>query len=169
MADDHDQSCEPDDLNYRGADDHGRNFEPDVLGDLNYRGAADDLDQNFSPDDAHGRHHEAHAAHGPDQNCEPDEPDDPNYRDAAHGPDQNFSPDDPDDLNYHDVLGDRVDLDDHDDHQHLLDVEGDFPLQKALPDGQYARHGLGADDVQNQGFRRVAWHNDAIAKTTNKD
>ena len=126
MADDHDQSCEPDDLNYRGADDHGRNFEPDVLGDLNYRGAADDLDQNFSPDE-------------------------------------------PIDLNYHDVLGDRVDLDDHDDRQHLLDVEGDCPLQRASPDGQYARHGLGADDVQNQGFRRVAWHNDAIAKTTNKD
>ena len=137
MADDHDQSCEPDDLNYRGADDHGRNFEPDVLGDPNYRDA-DDLD-------------------------------DPNYRDAAHGPDQNFSPDDPDDQNYRDALGDRVDLDDHDDHQHLLDVEGDCPLQRASPDGQYARHGLGADDVQNQGFRRVAWHNDAIAKTTNKD
>ena len=95
--------------------------------------------------------------------------DDPNYRDAADDRGQNCGPDVLDDLNYHDVLDDRVDQVDHDDHQHLLDVEGDCPLQRASPDGQYARHGLGADDVQNQGFRRVAWHNDAIAKTTNKD
>jgi hypothetical protein len=48
-------------------------------------------------------------------------------------------------------------------------VADDCLLQKALPDDQFARHDLCEDDAQNQGFRRVAWHIDAIAKTTNKD
>ena len=58
---------------------------------------------------------------------------------------------------------------DLDDLQHQLGVADDFPLQKVLPDGQFARHDLCEDDAQNRGFRRVAWHIDAIAKTTNKD
>jgi hypothetical protein len=71
----------------------------------------------------------------------------------------------PDDQNYRDAgaLGDLDDL------QHQLGVADDCPLQKALPDDQFARHDRCEDDAQNQGFRRVAWHLDAIAKTTNKD
>ena len=52
MADDHDRNCEPVDLNYHDADDRGRNY---VLDDLNYRGAADDLDQSYEPDDQDDR------------------------------------------------------------------------------------------------------------------
>jgi hypothetical protein len=91
--------------------------------------------------DALGHHH---AAHEPDDHGQNYEPDDQNCRAA----------------------GDQVDLDDL---QHQLGVVDDCLLQKALPDGQFARHDLCEDDDQNQGFRRVAWHIDAIAKTTNKD
>jgi hypothetical protein len=80
----------------------------------------------------------------------------------AHEPDDHDQNCEPDDLNYHGV-------DDLDDLQHQLGAADDFPLQKALPDGQFARHALCEDDAQNRGFRRVAWHIDAIAKTTNKD
>jgi len=45
-----DQNCVPDDLNYRGADDHVRNCEPDVLDDPNYRDA-DGHDQSCELDD----------------------------------------------------------------------------------------------------------------------
>jgi hypothetical protein len=91
--------------------------------------------------DAHDRHH---AAHEPDDHGQNYEPDDQNCRAAG-------------------------DLGDLDDLQHQLDVADDCLLQKALPDDQFARHDLCEDDDQNQGFRRVAWHIDAIAKTTNKD
>ena len=92
---DHDQTNEPDDpnyrdvddqvdLNYRGADDRGRNYVPDVLVDLNYRDAADDRGRN----------------------CELDVLDDLNYRDAADDPGQSCEPDDRDDR---DALGVRDD------------------------------------------------------------
>jgi len=74
-----------------------------------------------------------------------------------------------DDLNCRDVLDDRVDQVGLDDRQHLLDAVVYCPLQKVSPDGQFFRLDLGEGDAQNQGFRRVAWHSDAIAKTTNKD
>ncbi|MFM7763027.1 MAG: hypothetical protein ACKO73_08720, partial [Acidimicrobiaceae bacterium] len=41
--------------------------------------------------------------------------------------------------------------------------------QTVWPDGHFAHHDLCEDDAQNQNFRRVAWHLDAIAKATNKD
>jgi hypothetical protein len=83
----------------------------------------------------------------------------------AHEPDDHGQNYEPDDQNCR-AAGDQVDLDDL---QHQLGVVDDCLLQKALPDGQFARHDLCEDDDQNQGFRRVAWHIDAIAKTTNKD
>jgi hypothetical protein len=84
---------------------------------------------------------------------------------AGHEPDDHDQNFEPDDQNCRDA-GDQVDLADL---QRQLGVADDYPLQKALPDGQFARHDLCEDDAQNQGFRRVAWHIDAIAKTTNKD
>lgn len=89
-----------------------------------------------------------------------DDLDDLNCRDVADDLGQNCGPDD--------LIG-RVALGDLDDLQHQLGVVVDCPLQKALPDDQFARHDRCEDDAQNQGFRRVAWHLDAIAKTTNKD
>ncbi|MGA0875280.1 MAG: hypothetical protein ACO3Q6_08595, partial [Ilumatobacteraceae bacterium] len=111
--------------------------------------------------DAHDRHHAVHEPDGHDQMVSLVDALDRHHE--AHEPDdhdQNFSPDD---------QNDRADLDDLDDLQHQLGVADDCLLQKALPDGQFARHDLCEDDAQNQGFRRVAWHIDAIAKTTNKD
>ena len=128
--------------------------ETRALDDPNYRGAADDLGRNCEPDVPNYRGADDLNYH------DADDLDDLNYRDVADDLGQNCEPDDPDD---------RVALGDLDGHQHQLGVADDFPLQKVLPDGQFARHDLCEDDAQNRGFRRVAWHIDAIAKTTNKD
>ena len=102
---------------------------------------ADGHDQNCEQDDAHDHHHAVHEPDDHGQNCEPDDDRDRHYRDA-------------------DDLGDR---------QHLLVVADDCPLQKALPAGQFSRLDLCEVYAQNQSFRRVAWHRDAIAYSTNKD
>ena len=94
------------------------------------------------------------------RNCELDVLVDLNYRGAADDLDQSYEPDDRDDR---DALGDLDDL------QHLLGVADDCLLRMDALVGLFARHDLCEDDAQNQGFRRVAWHIDAIAKTTNKD
>jgi len=53
-------------------------------------------------------------------------------------------------------LGDHRDL-------HLLDVVDDYLLQTVEPDDRCARHYLCEVRDQNQVYRRVAWHLDAIA------